>query len=205
MLQELQWKQGTNVTNEETFKNYKDVPHVKPCTDIWNIYMMNINAPSKFQDKGIVNVVFEFPENITCQECLTHGTWKVYQGKDVCISGCITCVKENGWTWGIIHYNETKMKYMKCNGSYMKEELSDLDHLYGKENIGKHPMFLTKERIFELGNEIIKIYGNNNILLDERKIYLHYEMIPEIIITKYIIPLWEYLTFKYKLTSCMSC
>ena len=63
----------------------------------------------------------------------------------------------------------------------------------------------TEERIFELGNEIIKIYGNSNFLLDERKIYLHYEMIPEIIITKYIIPLWKYLTFKYKLTSCMSC
>ena len=204
MLQELQWKQGLDTTNDKTFENYNKVPNMKPCTDIWNVYMMNMNAPSKFQDKEIVDMEFEFPKNITCQECVTHGTWKEYQGKDVCISGCITCVKENRWTWGIIHYKEKPSVFMKCNGSYMKEELGDLDHLYEKEKRGKHPMFLTNERIFEIGNRIIKIYEKNNDLLDKRKIYLHYEMIPEIIITKYIIPLWKYLTFKYKLTSCMS-
>lgn len=197
MLEELQWKQGTiNITTNDTFNDYKYVKHHQPTTKFWKKYKINLTLPERFKDKNMEMYEFIFPSEkcTTCKECKKHGTWDIYNDEKVCISGCFKCVKENMWTWGNVINENKKLFHIVCNGSYKGEEYTDLDHLYNSQN---HKQYLTNERIFKLGNQLIQYFKNDTIKNNEKSIINCFHKIPSRIVLQYITPLWYFIKDNY--------
>ena len=201
MLEELQWKQGTvhittNNTFNNTFNNYNYVEDHQPTTKLWKQYKLNRTLPQRFKDENMDMYDFIFPldTDITCNQCKEHGTWDTTYNERICISGCFDCVKENMWTWGNLIDENKKASNIVCNGSYKGKEYTDLDHLYNSQN---HGLYLTNERIFELGNQLIQCFKNDIIKNDEQKVLTYFHYIPKRIVCKYMIPLWKYIIDNY--------
>jgi len=201
MFKDIIWEQTRVSLEENVFRDYKRVKALSPATLFWNTYNSNVNAPNHFRDEGIADLDIEYPlkKKITCKDCLKNGTFKTHDSEEVCISGCLECAHKKGWFWGTYTEKETMHK-INCNGSIDGTELSDLDHMYRYSDFEES--HLSRDRILELGQEIYDdvFYGELDYINHE-KVVVHFnrKLIPERIIRKYILPVWNYIVHIYRL------
>jgi len=78
---------------------------------------------------------WQFPteSQVTCPECHRYGNWADWYQPDgeetlhvhICVTGCITCVGENSWTWGKYKCETGELMDIDCNGCIEPQDFPD--------------------------------------------------------------------------------